>query len=415
MRLPALLLAVLVTALLVPSVALAQAEPSAEPAAEEGAVVQSVFFFSPTCPHCEYVINEHLPGIFESFGGEYTLSYDETLPVEDVSFYLMSNGPLQILLVNSSVAAGNEMFAADSERLGMDRAGVPRLDFADSYLVGSADIPEQFPTLIREGLVSGGVGWPEVPGIDAAVAPFEASGEVVAAGVEDLADAPTDDEDADDEAAILPATTGDSPLDKVARDPLGNGLSIILLIVLVISLIAVPILAVRGRLGSVTAPIVPILVVLGMVVAIYLATIETSGSAAVCGPVGDCNAVQESEYASLLGVPIGVLGTIGYLVIGGLWAAAHFGHGRTADGARVLMAVGAFGGVLFSTYLTFLEPFVIGATCVWCLSSAAIMLALLWLTAGDGWAAFQRLRGADSNGGHPAGGQHTSTPAPVGH
>jgi uncharacterized membrane protein len=40
----------------------------------------------------------------------------------------------------------------------------------------------------------------------------------------------------------------------------------------------------------------------------------------------------------------------------------------------------AFLGTLFSIYLTFLEPFVIGATCMWCLSSAALMLALLWLT-----------------------------------
>jgi len=42
----------------------------------------------------------------------------------------------------------------------------------------------------------------------------------------------------------------------------------------------------------------------------------------------------------------------------------------------------AAGGTLFSIYLTFLEPFVIGATCAWCLTSAIIMTALLWLTAG---------------------------------
>lgn len=36
--------------------------------------------------------------------------------------------------------------------------------------------------------------------------------------------------------------------------------------------------------------------------------------------------------------------------------------------------------VLFSIYLTFLEPFVIGATCAWCLTSAILMTALLWLS-----------------------------------
>jgi uncharacterized membrane protein len=38
-------------------------------------------------------------------------------------------------------------------------------------------------------------------------------------------------------------------------------------------------------------------------------------------------------------------------------------------------------GTLFSIYLTFLEPFVIGATCAWCLASAIIMTLLLWIIA----------------------------------
>ena len=38
-------------------------------------------------------------------------------------------------------------------------------------------------------------------------------------------------------------------------------------------------------------------------------------------------------------------------------------------------------GILFSTYLTFLEPFVIGATCMWCLSSAVIMTLLFLIAA----------------------------------
>jgi uncharacterized membrane protein len=41
-----------------------------------------------------------------------------------------------------------------------------------------------------------------------------------------------------------------------------------------------------------------------------------------------------------------------------------------------------FIGVLVAACHTFLEPFVIGATCIWCLSSAVIMTAILWLVAG---------------------------------
>jgi uncharacterized membrane protein len=49
-------------------------------------------------------------------------------------------------------------------------------------------------------------------------------------------------------------------------------------------------------------------------------------------------------------------------------------------------------GVLFSIYLTFLEPFVIGATCAWCLTSAIIMTAMLWLSLSPGKLAFTFLR-----------------------
>jgi uncharacterized membrane protein len=48
-----------------------------------------------------------------------------------------------------------------------------------------------------------------------------------------------------------------------------------------------------------------------------------------------------------------------------------------------LLAMTLF-GTLFSVYLTFLEPFVIGATCAWCLTSAVLMAALLALAAAPG-------------------------------
>jgi uncharacterized membrane protein len=65
-----------------------------------------------------------------------------------------------------------------------------------------------------------------------------------------------------------------------------------------------------------------------------------------------------------------------------------------ADLALVGIAAAAYGGTLFSAWLTFLEPFVIGATCMWCVLSALTMLALLWLTGADGWTALRRLTGS---------------------
>jgi uncharacterized membrane protein len=39
----------------------------------------------------------------------------------------------------------------------------------------------------------------------------------------------------------------------------------------------------------------------------------------------------------------------------------------------------AFFAVVFSLYLTYLEPFVIHAVCIWCLSSAVLATLLLLL------------------------------------
>jgi uncharacterized membrane protein len=124
------------------------------------------------------------------------------------------------------------------------------------------------------------------------------------------------------------------------------------------------------------------LCLIGAGIAGYLAYVETAQVTAVCGPVGDCNTVQQSEYAWLFGLfPVGVLGLVGYVVIGIAWCASHYGRGPWAEFAAWALAGLTLFGTLFSIYLTFLEPFVIGATCAWCLTSAVIMTALLYLTA----------------------------------
>jgi uncharacterized membrane protein len=272
------------------------------------------------------------------------------------------------------------MFGEDSERLGVDEPGVPRLDIEDLYLVGSEQIPAEFPVIIEEGLAGGGIPWPDVPGLDDALATIPGSSEV---------DQPID---------ALPAASDETVGDKIARDPLGNGLAILVLAGLIVSIVLVPILVHRGSLHAGPAWVIPVLAVIGLGVSLYLGSVETSGVEAVCGPVGDCNAVQQSEYTSIFGMPIGVLGAITYsgLIIG--WIVTRLSKGRIADIAAFLIAVTAFGGTAFSIYLTFLEPFVIGATCMWCLTSALAIVGLLWFTAPPGWAAFERLRESASPG-----------------
>ena len=92
--------------------------------------------------------------------------------------------------------------------------------------------------------------------------------------------------------------------------------------------------------------------------------------------VGDCNAVQQSPYAQIFGVPIGVIGLVGYLAVLLLWLLDQRFSGAIY---RRLLFWMALAGTAFSLYLTFLELYIIGAVCAWCLLSAVMMLALLWL------------------------------------
>jgi uncharacterized membrane protein len=128
---------------------------------------------------------------------------------------------------------------------------------------------------------------------------------------------------------------------------------------------------------------VPILSLAGMLVAGYLTYIETTHTQAVCGPIGNCNAVQQSPYAYVLGtIPVGLLGLVGYISILATWLIYRKGPARWQHIAAIVCWGLVWFGVIFSLYLTFLEPFVIGATCAWCVTSAAIMTVLLLATTG---------------------------------
>ncbi len=126
--------------------------------------------------------------------------------------------------------------------------------------------------------------------------------------------------------------------------------------------------------------LLPALAAIGLVAALYLSYVEMTHAEAVCGPVGDCNAVQSSRYATLFGfLPVGVLGVIGYVFIFAAWGIQHYGaEAQRPMATKALWYMAGF-GTLFSIYLTFLEPFVIGATCMWCITSAVVQTTIFWL------------------------------------
>jgi uncharacterized membrane protein len=122
-----------------------------------------------------------------------------------------------------------------------------------------------------------------------------------------------------------------------------------------------------------TAPrtVLLVLAVLGALISAYLTWTHFAGLTPVCTGSGEgCQTVQSSRYASVLGIPVALLGLIAY---GGL----IFSTALWRETGIYLGLLISLVGTLFSAYLTYLEIFVIGALCQWCLASAAIMLAAL--------------------------------------
>jgi uncharacterized membrane protein len=114
-----------------------------------------------------------------------------------------------------------------------------------------------------------------------------------------------------------------------------------------------------------------VLAAAGLLISTYLSWVHFVGVAPVCvGGDGGCETVQSSRYATVLGVPVSVLGIIGYA---GLLSSVVL-RGEVGVYLGFLIALA---GTLFSTYLTYLEIFVIHAVCQWCVASAAIMVAAL--------------------------------------
>lgn len=114
-----------------------------------------------------------------------------------------------------------------------------------------------------------------------------------------------------------------------------------------------------------------VLTVIGIGVAIYLTYIHYAGIKPACTAGQSCIKVQSSQWSKLAGVPVALIGLIGYIGILASLLAPERDESRLATLGLTLV------GFLFSGYLTYRELFSIHAICEWCASSAVILTVLL--------------------------------------
>jgi len=119
------------------------------------------------------------------------------------------------------------------------------------------------------------------------------------------------------------------------------------------------------------------LALVGLLLSVYLLLHAWGmvGSLA-CGGSPSCDRVQASRWSEFLGLPVALYGVGGYLA---LLAAAIAGlqpRWENSPAPTRLIALLSGAGVLFTVYLKYLEFFVIGAVCRWCVGSAIIITAI---------------------------------------
>jgi uncharacterized membrane protein len=418
-------------------------------ARNDAAAVRAVLFASPTCSHCAKVIEQTLPPLAERYGPRLQVAIISTATPAGRDLFLsacMRYGHVRmsvpLLIVGDTSLVGSEeipqkfpdliekhlseggidwppipgfkTLLAENQGLASDRqmhAGSPSTGAPSAAPVtrAAAGSPRKTAAVLAPGKPPEGA--PPASSAPKAQASKQAapSGfsqfppQTSAAGPSALPSSPESTASGagipqpaakTEPAGIIDLTGGHKKmgvLDRILMDPYGNGLAILVLAGMLMTLL-LSLMSLRKPLPKEEKPeaprldwATPVLTIVGMLAAAYLAHVEVLEVEAVCGPVGDCNTVQQSEYARLFGViPIGLMGLFGYLAIYAAWMLRRWVKGRISLWASVCILVMTALGTLFSAYLTFLEPFVIGASCLWCLSSAVIMTTLYALAFNPG-------------------------------
>lgn len=122
------------------------------------------------------------------------------------------------------------------------------------------------------------------------------------------------------------------------------------------------------------------LAVVGLLVSIYMTIYKITDNNAMCLGSGDCATVNASRYAEVNGVPVAVVGILGYAAILGVLFMEKRGMEYFKQNAPLLTFGLALTGFLFTLWLVYVEFALIKAFCPFCVTSQVAMTLIFILS-----------------------------------
>lgn len=123
------------------------------------------------------------------------------------------------------------------------------------------------------------------------------------------------------------------------------------------------------------------LALFGVVLSVYsLLHKEGFTSGAVCNlnDTFNCDVVNQGPYSDLYGIPVALMGIIGY---GLIMTASLLKMKQPEDkGITTFLVLASLGGFGFALYLSGIEAFVLQTWCIVCLGSQTVMTAIMILS-----------------------------------
>ncbi len=117
------------------------------------------------------------------------------------------------------------------------------------------------------------------------------------------------------------------------------------------------------------------LTIIGLLVSIYMTIYKLTNNESMCIGSSGCSEVNASRYSEINGIPVAVLGVVGYAAILALLFLEQRSGFIQENGSMIFFGISLI-GFLFTLYLIYIEIALIKAYCPFCLASQAVMIVI---------------------------------------